>query len=161
SLVVGRDMRTSAPAMLEAFVDGASGAGASVVDIGLASTPMAYYAIGSLGVDGGAQITASHNPGNYIGFKFRPKGAGPVSGDTGIKDIEKLVTSGKVDLKPRSGPVERKDLTAAYADHVLKFGQGIKKLKVIIDAGNGMAGHTVPKILERLPIDAERMFFEL
>jgi phosphomannomutase len=161
SLVVGRDMRSMAPSVAEAFVDGASGEGARVVDIGLASTPMAYYAIGSLGVDGGAQVTASHNPGSYIGFKFCRKGCVPVSGETGIKDVEKLVAAGRAVPKPRSAPVEKKDLLAAYADHVLRFGPGIRNLRIVVDAGNGMAGHTVPKILERLPVQAERMFFEL
>jgi phosphomannomutase len=162
SVAVGRDMRASAPSISEAFVDGVSAAGASVVAVGLASTPMAYFAIGSLGVDGGAQVTASHNPGKYIGFKFCRKGCVPMSLETGIGEIEKLVKSGVgVESGSRKAPVETRDLTDAFADHVLKFGPGIRKMRVIIDAGNGMAGHTVPRILARLPIEAERMFFEL
>jgi phosphomannomutase len=161
SLVVGRDMRASAPAISEAFVDGASAAGASVVMIGLASTPMTYFAIGSLGVDGGVQVTASHNPGKYIGFKFCRKGCVPMSGDTGLKEIENLVASGKLATGPRAAAVETRELGDAYAEHVLKFGPGIRKMRVIIDAGNGMAGHTVPRILARLPVEAERMYFDL
>jgi phosphomannomutase len=161
SLVVGRDMRASAPSVARAFMDGAAAAGARVVDIGLASTPMAYYAIGSLGTDGGAQVTASHNPGQYIGFKFCRKGCVPVSGDTGIKEIEALVKSGGGPTDGGGGAAEQRDLLSAYADHVLRFGPGIRKLKVVIDAGNGMAGHTVPRILAKLPIEAERMYFEL
>jgi phosphomannomutase len=145
----------------EAFIDGASAAGASVIAIGLASTPMAYFAIGSLGVDGGVQVTASHNPGKYIGFKFCRKGCVPMSLETGIGDIEKLVAAGRVAEGPRQAPVEKRDLLNGFADHVLKFGPGIRKMRVIIDAGNGMSGHTVPPILAKLPIDAERMFFDL
>src|SRR5436190_17883084 len=111
SLVVGRDMRASAPAISEAFVDGASASGASVVMIGLASTPMTYFAIGSLGVDGGVQVTASHNRGKYIGFKFCRKGCVPMSGETGLEDIEKLVLSGTLKIGARAAPVETRDLT--------------------------------------------------
>jgi phosphomannomutase len=161
SLVVGRDMRASAPAIAAAFIEGASGAGASVVDIGLASTPMTYFAIGSLGVDGGAQVTASHNPGRYIGFKFCRKGCVPVSFETGIGEIAKLVAGGGALPSGGRGGVERRDLGDAYARHVIAFGPGIVRKRVVIDAGNGMAGFTVPKILARLPVDADRMFFEL
>jgi phosphomannomutase len=161
SLAVGRDMRASAPSVSEAFIDGASAAGASVIAIGLASTPMTYFAIGSLGVDGGAQVTASHNPGKYIGFKFCRKGCVPMSLETGIGEIEKLAAGTATAPGPRKGPVETRDLADGFAEHVLRFGPGIKKMRVVIDAGNGMAGHTVPRILARLPIEAERMFFEL
>lgn len=161
SLVVGRDMRASAPSVARAFMEGAAGAGARVIDIGLASTPMAYFGIGSLGTDGGAQVTASHNPGNYIGFKFCRKGCVPVSGETGIKEVEALIKSGGAAPKSGGPAVESRDLLAGYTDHVLRFGPGIEKLKVVVDAGNGMAGHTVPKILDRLPVVAERLFFEL
>src|SRR5262245_11631852 len=120
SLAVGRDMRASAPKISEAFIEGACTAGARVTAIGLASTPMTYFAIGSLGVDGGAQVTASHNPGKYIGFKFCRKGCVPMSGDTGLKDIEKLVASGQLKTGPRAAAVEKRELTDGYADHVLK-----------------------------------------
>ncbi len=161
SLAVGRDMRESAPGVTDAFVDGAARSGASVVRIGLASTPMTYFAIGSLGVDGGAQVTASHNPGQYIGFKFTRKGCVPMSGETGIKEIERLVKEGiTIPDGPRAA-VTDKDLLGGYVDHVLKFGPGIKKLKVVVDCGNGMGGHTVGRILDRLPLEAERLYFEL
>jgi phosphomannomutase len=161
SVAVGRDMRASAPSISQAFIDGVSGAGAAVIDVGLASTPMAYFAIGSLGVDGGAQVTASHNPGRYIGFKFCRKGCVPMSSETGIAEMGALIAKGGVQPKPRSAPVEEKDLLDEYAAHVTAFGPGVGRKRVIIDAGNGMAGHTVPKILSRLPIEAERMFFDL
>jgi phosphomannomutase len=161
SLVVGRDMRTSAPGVADAFVDGAARSGAAVTRIGLASTPMTYFAIGHLGVDGGAQVTASHNPGNYIGFKFTRKGCVPVSGDTGIKEVEKLIKDGLTVPTAAPAPVKDVDLLSAYVDHVLTFGPGIKPLKVVVDCGNGMGGHTVAKILDRLPLQAERLYFEL
>lgn len=155
SLVVGRDMRESAPAIADAFIDGAARSGATVTRIGLASTPMAYFAIGHLGVDGGAQVTASHNAGPYIGFKFCRKGCVPMSGDTGIKDIERLVLGGSRCPPRRRRRSRTSILLEAYAEHVLKFGPGIKKLRVVIDAGNGMGGYTAPAILKRLPIEAE------
>ncbi|HYC76017.1 MAG TPA: phosphomannomutase/phosphoglucomutase [Planctomycetota bacterium] len=161
SLVVGRDMRESAPKIADAFIDGAARSGAAVTRIGLASTPMTYFAIGKLGVDGGAQVTASHNPGPYIGFKFTRKGCVPMSGETGIKDIERLVNEGIEVPNAAPAPVKDVDLLEAYAEHVLTFGPGIRRMKVVIDCGNGMGGHTVPPILARLPLDAERLFFDL
>jgi phosphomannomutase len=161
TLVVGRDMRASAPSVADAFTDGAARSGAAVTRIGLASTPMAYFAIGKLGVDGGAQTTASHNPGNYIGFKFTRKDCVPVSGDTGIKEMERLIAGGLKVPDAAPAPIKDVDLLDAYVDHVLKFGPGIKKLKIVVDCANGMGGLTAPKILDRLPVVAERLFFEL
>ncbi len=161
SLVVGRDMRESAPRIADAFIDGAARSGAAVTRIGLASTPMAYFGIGHLGSDGGAQVTASHNPGPYIGFKFCRKGCVPVSADTGIKEMERLILGGLQVPTAAPAPVKDVDLLDAFAAHVLEFGPAIKKLKVVIDAGNGMGGHTVPRILARLPLEAECLYFDL
>jgi len=161
SLAVGRDMRDSAPSIARAFIDGAAASGATVVDIGLASTPMTYYAIGSLGVDGGAQVTASHNPAEWIGFKFCRKGCVPMSSATGIKDMEALIAGGlTVPDGPRAA-IETRDLLAGFARHVAAFGRPERPLKIVIDAGNGMGGHTAPAILDAWGIDAERLFFEL
>jgi phosphomannomutase len=161
SLVVGRDMRESAPRIADAFQDGAARSGAEVVRIGLASTPMTYFAIGKLGVDGGAQVTASHNPGRYIGFKFTRKGCVPVSGDTGIKEIEKLIADGLVVPNAAPKPAKDVDVLDDYVSHVLRFATDVGPLKVVVDCGNGMGGHTVGRILDRLPVRSERLFFEL
>src|SRR5262245_22634725 len=92
--VVGRDMRLAAPAIAEAAIRGVTNAGCDVIDIGLTTTPMNYFAIGSLGADGGLAVTASHNPKQYIGFKMSRAQSQPMSYDTGIADIERLATSG-------------------------------------------------------------------
>ena len=161
SLVVGRDMRSMAPSMSAALIEGALRAGADVIDIGLSSTPMTYFAIGSEGVDGGVQVTASHNPKEYIGFKFCRKGCIPVSGDTGIKDIERMVAEPEPPPAERPGRRTEKDVLDAYVEHVLSFGPGIGALKVVIDTANGMGGHAVPRILERLPVKPRFLFKEL
>jgi phosphomannomutase len=161
SLAVGRDMRESAPSIARAFIDGAAASGATVIDIGLASTPMTYYAIGSLGVDGGAQVTASHNPAEWIGFKFCRKGCVPMSSATGIREMEALIADG---LEVPSGPradVATRDLLSGFASHVASFGRPERPLKIVIDAGNGMGGHTAPAILDAWGVDAERLYFEL
>ena len=161
SLVVGRDMRSMAPSMSAALIEGALRAGADVIDIGLSSTPMTYFAIGSEGVDGGVQVTASHNPKEYIGFKFCRKGCIPVSGDTGIKEIERMVADPEPPPAERPGRRMEKDVLDAYVEHVLSFGPGIGALKVVIDTANGMGGHAVPRILERLPVKPRFLFKEL
>lgn len=161
SLVVGRDMRKSAPGMAAALIEGARSAGANVIDIGLSSTPMTYFAIGSLGVDGGVQVTASHNPPQYIGFKFCRKGCVPVSGDTGIKEMEELIQTGKLPSATRAGTEEKRDVRADYLAHVLQFATDIKPLRVVIDTANGMGGHMIHAILEKLPVKATVLFPEL
>jgi len=162
TLVVGRDMRTMAESVTDAFVEGATLAGADVIRIGLASTPMTYYAIGSLGVDGGAQVTASHNPPEYIGLKFCREGCVPVSRDTGIAELERLATGPEPAPAKRRGTVRDHDVMDGYVDHLAAFGAAdVRPLKIVVDVANAMAGHALPRILERLPVDAEVLFGEL
>jgi len=160
-LLVGQDMRTHSPEVADAVIEGMNDAGAEVLDIGLASTPMVYFAIGSHQVDGGLVVTASHNPGDYNGMKLCGKGATPISRANGIADIERMCA------EPYPGPVaergQRKelDLLAAYADHVASFCTMDRPVRIAIDAANGMAGYTLPSILERLPlVDAKTMLME-
>jgi phosphomannomutase len=159
-LVAGRDMRLSAPSMHAAAIDGARRAGADVIDIGLASTPMAYFAIGSLGTDGGFQVTASHNPPEYVGFKVCRRDAVPVGGESGLAEVEAEVRSGRPLPPAATGRVETCDLLADFARHVLRFAGEVRPFRVMIDAGNGMGGHTLPPILEGLPVKTTRLFFE-
>jgi len=153
SICVGRDMRTHSPALAKALIEGMNSTGANVIDIGLIDTPQMYFAINHLGTCGGVQVTASHNPASYNGFKISGLQAKPVGVDTGLKDIEHLAmalvhTRGKV-----NGSVEKYDLTAEYKDHVLKFlSDKVKPLKIAIDASNGMAGKFVPAVFADLPI---------
>jgi phosphomannomutase len=150
-LVVGRDMRTHSPAIADAVIEGIRDAGCDVLSIGLASTPMAYFAIGSSPCDGGLNVTASHNPSEYNGMKLSGKGASPISGATGIQEVERICA--KEDLAPvkARGKVETADLLEAYAEHVARFATLDRPLEIAVDASNGMAGLTVPPILERLP----------
>ena len=154
SLCVGRDMRTHSEAIVKALVKGMNSTGANVIDIGMIDTPQMYFAINHLGTCGGVQVTASHNPAKYNGFKISGLEAKPVGADTGLKDIEHIAlallhTKGKA-----YGSVKQKDLTGEYKKHVLRFLQPkTKKMKIAIDASNGMAGKVVPAIFGDLPIE--------
>ena len=163
-MAVGRDMRLSSPAMQEALMRGAAAAGADVLDLGLVGTEMVYFAVGSLGLEGGAMVTASHNPKEYTGMKLVRRGALPVGGESGLLDVRDRAVSQNRRHQPAKpeGTVEAHDIWPAYVDRVLSFVDvaAIKPLKVVIDAANGMAGAMLPPVLERLPIEAVRCYFE-
>jgi phosphomannomutase len=163
TIAVGRDMRLSSPAMQEAFVRGAAEAGASVLDVGMIGTEMLYYAVGELGLDGGATITASHNPKEYTGTKIVRRGALPVGADSGLLDIrDRALSLEDVSRGQTPGRVEKRDVYPGFVDKVLSFIDlsAVRPLRVVIDAANGMAGAMLPPILERLPVDAVPCFFE-
>jgi phosphomannomutase len=162
-IAVGRDMRLSSPTMAAAVIEGASAAGAEVLDIGLVGTEMVYFAVGELGLDGGVMVTASHNPKDYTGMKIVRAGALPVGGDSGLLDVRDRAMSEGQSLGPGpQGHVREEDIWPAYVDRVMSFVDvsAIRPLKVVVDAANGMAGTMLPPILERLPIDAVRCYFE-
>lgn len=160
-LVVARDMRTHSPGISAALIEGIRDAGCDVLDIGLASTPMAYFAIGSQPCDGGVCVTASHNAGQYNGMKLCREGARPVSAADGILEIERMTRAPAPPPAARRGKVESADLLAAYADHVASFARLGAPVRIAIDAANGMAGYTLPSILERIdPIEAECILME-
>jgi phosphomannomutase len=161
-VAVGRDMRPSSPELAAAFVAGANAQGANVVDIGLASTDQLYFASGSLDVPA-AMFTASHNPARYNGIKLCWAGARPVGQDTGLADIRRLAEEGVAPGDGPQGSVEERDLLHPYADYLkgLVDLSKIRRLTVVVDAGNGMAGHTVPVVLDGLPLDVVPLFFEL
>ncbi|MEM9800835.1 MAG: phosphomannomutase/phosphoglucomutase [Planctomycetota bacterium] len=149
-LLVGRDMRVHSPEIAGAVIDGMRDAGADVVSIGLASTPMTYFAIGSQDVDGGLCVTASHNGGEYNGMKLCSRGAKPISKANGIADIERMVAEPYPGAVATRGALEEIDLQDAYAEHVAGFADVQSDLVLGIDAANGMAGHTLPRILPHL-----------
>jgi len=166
-IAVGRDMRVSSPAMQEALMRGAASAGANVFDLGLVGTEMVYFAVGSLGLEGGAMVTASHNPKEYTGMKLVRRGALPVGGESGLLDVRDRAvseadTTGVRHLPCPEGAIEEYDIWPAYVDRVLSFVDvsEIKPLKVVIDAANGMAGTVLPPVLERLPVETVRCYFE-
>ena len=165
-IVTARDMRESSVPLAAAFAEGATGQGADVLDAGLGSTDLLYFASGSLGVPG-AMFTASHNPAKYNGIKLCRAGAAPVGQDSGLREVRALAER---DLPPAGAPggVERCDLLPAYAAHLrgLVDLTGIRPLTVVVDAGNGMAGHTVPAVLgdaalPALPLTVLPLYFEL
>lgn len=160
-LVVSRDMRVSGPEIAGALIDGITDSGRDVVDAGVLSTPANYFAIGYYGYPGGAQVTASHNPGQYNGFKMSREQAIPLAYETGISRIEQMAKDGNFPPAARKGKVGQRDVLADYAEHVLSFAGDIKPMKIVIDAGNGMAGRMLPPILDRLPLEVTPLYFEL
>ncbi len=161
SVVVGRDMRISGEELVGELLRGISEAGAEAVDMGLCTTPMHYYAVGFGGYGGGVMVTASHNPGKYNGFKLSRAGAAPVSYDTGIGEIERLVGG---ELPPKAdgpGGVRRVDHWPDCRKHFLEFTKGIDSLKVAVDTGNGMSGRFLPEIFASLQCELVPLYFEL
>ena len=163
-VVVARDMRLSGDDLQEAFIGGVTEAGADVLDLGMVSTDALYFAVGHLEEPGGAMITASHNPKNYNGFKLCREKAIALSGESGIGQIRDLITSGKLpEPAEYPGSVERTDIAEDYAEHCLNFieTEGLRPLKIVVDAGNGMAGKMLPPLFEKLPFEYVPMYFEL
>ena len=164
-LATVHDMRTSSAPLADAFARGATAQGADVVAGGLGSTDMLYYASGSRGIPG-AMITASHNPPKYNGIKLCRDGARPVGRDTGLTELRDMVARGvprRDGAVPSTGTITSQDLLSGYASHLktLVDLSGIRPLKVAVDAGNGMAGYTVPKVFEGLPLDVIPLYFDL
>jgi phosphomannomutase len=164
TIAVGRDMRLSSDELFEGFSRGLADQGVDVVDLGLVSTDALYFAVGKFGYDGGVQITASHNPKQYNGFKICRKHAEPLSGQEGLGQIRDLIADGSTTkAAPGKGVVIRRDIARDYADCCLSFidRSKVKPFKVVIDAGNGMAGESLPPVLEKLPIEVTPLYFEL
>ncbi len=162
SVVTVHDMRTSSRPLAEAFGRGAASQGADVIEGGLGSTDMLYYASGSLGMPG-AMITASHNPAKYNGIKLCREGARPVGADTGLTELRDAAAQGLPPYHGTPGVIVQRDLLTGYATYLKKLIDlsAIRPLTVAVDAGNGMAGHTVPKVFEGLPITVVPLYFEL
>jgi len=162
AVVVGHDMRPSSPELVAAFADGAASQGADVVEIGLASTDQLYFASGHLDLPG-AMFTASHNPARYNGIKLCRAGAVPVGADSGLAEVRRLAEDGVPAHDGAAGAVRTQDVLADYAAYLrdLVDLSGIRPLKVVVDAANGMGGHTVPTVLADLPVELVPMYFEL
>jgi phosphomannomutase len=161
-IAVGRDMRLSSPAMQEALMRGAAAAGADVLDLGLIGTEMLYFAVGSLGLEGGGMVTASHNPKEYTGMKLVRRGALPLGGESGLLDVRDRALGDAEPEASAPGKIEPYDIWPAFVERVLSFVDvsAIKPLNVVIDAANGMAGTMLPPVLERLPVETIRCYFE-
>jgi phosphomannomutase len=160
-VVVSHDMRASSVPLSAALCDGLRTAGLGVVHIGLATTPMNYFAIGTLGTAAGVQVTASHNPAKYNGLKFSRRNAIPVSYETGIGQLEELVRGTRAPEPAPAAPIERRDIREAYAGHVLSFLRlSEPRLKVAVDVANGMAT-LYRDLFDRLGIELVPLFFGL
>jgi phosphomannomutase len=164
TIVVGEDMRPSSPLLAEAFSDGATSQGMDVIRIGLASTDLLYFASGKLNLPG-VMFTASHNPAKYNGMKLCKSGARPIGQESGLLKIRELIEQGVPISNRPLGSVRNQDLLKDYVDYLLSLFPDKtfkkRKLKVVIDAGNGMAGFTAPAVMERLNIELIPMYFEL
>ncbi|WP_405729398.1 phosphomannomutase/phosphoglucomutase [Streptomyces sp. NBC_01537] len=167
AIVIGHDMRPSSPGLSRAFARGAASLGADVTEIGLCSTDELYFASGALGLPG-AMFTASHNPAQYNGIKLCRKGAAPVGQDTGLADLRALVeqwqeSGDRPQEAATPGRITQRDVLTDYAAHLLSLVDltAIRPLKVVVDAGNGMGGHTVPTVFAGLPLDLVPLYFEL
>ena len=149
-IAVGRDVRESSPDLAEALMRGILDESCDVVDLGEISTPMLYYAVDHLRTDGGVMVTASHNPGQYNGFKVCGANATPISEATGLKEIEKLASkrAGAPSVSPH-GAIETEAVLQGYVDHVLAVGSGRPEKKIAIDCGNGMAALRNPARVPR------------
>ncbi|MDQ3914918.1 MAG: phosphomannomutase/phosphoglucomutase [Actinomycetota bacterium] len=160
-IVLGRDMRVSSPSLAAAFAEGATAAAVDVVDVGEVSTDALYFSSGRLDLPG-AMFTASHNPGHYNGIKLCRAGAAPVGAESGLQDVRVLAESGVTD-ETRPGNVFEKAVLDDYAAHCRSFvdKEILRPLRVAVDAGNGMAGKTVPLVFGDLPFDVVPLFFEL
>ncbi|MCQ8192478.1 phosphomannomutase/phosphoglucomutase [Streptomyces rugosispiralis] len=166
AIVVGHDMRPSSPGLARAFAHGAASLGVDVTEIGLCSTDQLYFASGYLNLPG-AMFTASHNPARYNGIKMCRAGAAPIGQDSGLAEIRALVEGwadgGAPEPAAESGTITQRDVLDDYAAHLRSLVDltAIRPLKVVVDAGNGMGGHTVPTVFEGLPLELDALYFEL
>ena len=162
-IAVGRDMRLSSPQLAAALIRGITDQGVNAIELGMTTTDELYFAVGKFNYPAGAMITASHNPGKYNGVKFCRAQAFPISLDTGLGDIRDLAISGNFTEPVHKGQATKRDVTDDYDQHALSFidVSKVKPLKVVVDAGNGMAGMILPRVFQRLPCTLIPLYFEL
>jgi len=161
-MAVGHDMRLSSPELADAVARGASEQGADVIELGQTGTEMVYFAVGEYGYEGGIQVTASHNPKQYNGMKIVRRGAQPVGGDTGLDDIRRLALNGDLPAAGGTGERSSRDVYEAFGQRVLGLidPSAVRRMKVVLDGANGMAGPMFQPLLASLPIEAVPCFME-
>lgn len=162
-IAVGRDMRVSSPQIAAALIRGITDQGVNVIELGQITTDGLYFAVGKFNYAAGAMVTASHNPGKYNGIKFCRAQAFPISLETGLGDIRDLAISGNFAEPQQKGQVTQRDVIDDFVQHALSFidVSKIKPLKIVIDAGNGMAGLIMPRVFKHLPCELVPLYFEL
>ncbi len=162
SVAIGRDVRSSSQAIAGALARGLQFGGANVYDLGLCGTEEIYFATAARGLGGGIMVTASHNPPEYNGMKFVREESRPISGDSGLKDIQSLIESGKTAPAGRRGGYQTLDNRAAYVDHLLSYvdTERLKPLRIVVNAGNGMAGPVLDALEPKLPFEFIKIHHE-
>jgi len=162
-IAVGRDMRLSSPALAAAVLRGITDQGVNAIELGLTTTDELYFAVGKFNYHAGVMITASHNPKQYNGMKFCRAQAFPISLETGLADIRDLAIRGEFPEPASKGQVIQRDVTEAFIQHALSFidVSKVRPLKVVVDAGNGMAGMLMPRVFKYLPCTLVPLYFEL
>jgi|SRR6185312_3665805 len=162
-IAIGRDMRLSSPQITAALMRGITDQGVNAIELGMTTTDELYFAVGKYDYPAGIMVTASHNPGNYNGMKFCRAQAFPISKESGLDAIRDLAIAGNFPTPDHKGEISKRDVLAAYIEHALSFidVSKIKPLKVVIDAGNGMAGMVMPRVFEKLPCTLVPLYFEL
>jgi len=161
NIVVARDVRPSSNSLARSLIKGITKAGIDVIDIGEVATDVTYFAVGHYNYDAGITVTASHNPSEYNGFKLCHEKAMPISFDTGLSEIAEIASQTMLPTYEQPGKVIEKNVLDDYRRHVLNFATNIRPLRVVIDAGNGMAGKMIPIIFEHLPCELIPLFFNL
>ena len=162
-IAVSRDMRVSSPTLSAAFIDGARTQGADVVDFGMLATDMLYYAVARDNFDGGAQITASHNPKEYNGVKMVRQQAFPLSGDAGISDIREMILADQIPTPTAYGNLREQQVLDDYLEHILSFVDlgTLRPFRLVLDAGSGMGGLVAPALFDRLPFQTTTLCFDI
>lgn len=161
NIVVGRDMRDSSTPLAQALIGGITSFGVNVIDIGVVPTDVTYFAVAKYGYDGSVSVTASHNPAKYNGFKICREQAIPVGLETGLAKIRDMVIHPPAQGIRSPGKVIERDIMEDYKAHVKKFAHKLRPMRIVVDAGNGMAGKTVPIVFEGLPCKITPLYFEL
>lgn len=163
AVAVGRDMRPDSAELAQALMDGVTSQGRDVIDIGEVTSDMIYFAVGNNNLAGGAMITASHNPGEYNGIKMCREAAKPIGADTGLFEIRDFAAQNQFEPSAQLGSVSQKDIVADWVHHALGFidPKQLRPLKIVVDAGNGMAGKIFPALEPLIPCQVTAMYFEL
>lgn len=161
AVAVGRDMRPDSAELASALISGLQSQGRDVIDIGEVTSDMIYFAVGSLGLAGGAMVTASHNPGEYNGIKLCREEARPIGQESGLFEVRDAVIAGSFKQNDRAGSVSQQDITEDWITHVLSFidTAKLKEQRIAVDAGNGMAGKIFPELEPYVPWDVTEMYF--
>ena len=160
NIVVARDIRLSSNSLANALMTGITKAGGNVIDIGEVSTDTTYFAVGNYNYDAGIMVTASHNPSNYNGFKLCHEQATPISFDTGLSTISEIARQTDLPDSEQYGKIIKKNVLNSFKKHILSFASNLRPLKIVIDAGNGMAGKMIPLVFKDLPCEVVQLYFE-